>query len=407
MLPALFVVALVLTDGVLLLTRAVPAVGMRLHTHTDDDASWLPRGADEATLKRRFKALSRQLHPDMNKAAGAQEQFIALTSEYRRLLGECRSEQQRRQLEASWLGLGGLGAAAALLFSTAPIVPAVVAAAVSAANYVGELPDVMQRAAADAQAAERSAFRAKSEAAEALHAAEKAEAAAAQRMHEASETYAEATAQWALSLVPAERTATAARSVSCAHARARWWLRIRGVLALRTRAAVMRGQSSLGGAAKALLRVCMPWRRQPRERASEGMAVLDEQLRAAQATQAVALIALRAAAAEANARRAEANAMEAAYAAATSARAAAQHAASVRTTEAQHASQQHQSSRRRVERWHATTTDAKAVGRSVGRFGRALFGATGRAILEALGHAEMREKDEDTRVGGTSTPKRV
>ena len=45
----------------------------------------LPPDADEEAVKRRFRALARQTHPD---AGGTAEQFIALMGRYHRLIGK-------------------------------------------------------------------------------------------------------------------------------------------------------------------------------------------------------------------------------------------------------------------------------------------------------------------------------
>ena len=85
----------------------------------------LPPKYDEAALKKRFKQLSRVMHPDMNQGSEeANAEFKELTAEYARLLQQCRTKEEFKKLEESWMTAGGLAAAATLVFSAVPIVPA-------------------------------------------------------------------------------------------------------------------------------------------------------------------------------------------------------------------------------------------------------------------------------------------
>lgn len=98
-----------------------------------DKAIWFPEGADEATIKKRFRELAATLHPD--RAAGdspdSVAQFQELTEEYTRLLGKCRTADQREALLKGWMSVGGLYAATAAALS-APVVAATAASAVGA-----------------------------------------------------------------------------------------------------------------------------------------------------------------------------------------------------------------------------------------------------------------------------------
>ena len=102
----------------------------------------LPPDVDERALKRRFKELAAVMHPDVNPGSeDANTAFQELTAEYAKLQAACRTTKQRKELEEAWLGLGGLAAATTLVFTTAPIVPAAVAALTGlsrAGNYLSE-----------------------------------------------------------------------------------------------------------------------------------------------------------------------------------------------------------------------------------------------------------------------------
>ena len=384
---------LALACAVALPSQRLPVLPANMRTPTApkmmcSNTAWLPKGADETTLKRRFRELSRQLHPDLNKDGHAQDQFVALTAEYRQRLDECHNEQQRKELEAAWLQLGGLGAAAALVFSTAPLIPAAVAATVGAANFAGKLPslgkvaEATAKAAAQAEEAEQAAEMTVAEATSALdRAASEAEAAAARCLaaQHASEA---AAARWSSALVPAQQSTSAARMASFAHARARWWLRLRGVFFLRSKASVLRGLSSVGNTSIALLGLALPYRKQRRAAMRRLMGRLDQQLRDAHATQALALASLHAAADEARERNAEAMAAERVHAAALAATATASGKLAARAAEVERARLERIDRQRDVENWGKTTEDAKAVASSMGGLGRAIAGATGQAFLD-------------------------
>ena len=97
---------------------------------------------NEIALKKRFKKLAAELHPDVNAGSPeANAAFQELTAEYSRLRQECRTAAQREELEEAWLSLGGLAAAVTLVFSTAPIVPAAVAAVTGLSKAGGYLSE--------------------------------------------------------------------------------------------------------------------------------------------------------------------------------------------------------------------------------------------------------------------------
>ena len=132
-----------------------PPLAMRGATLPKEDATLLlPRGADEATLKRRFKKLAAIMHPDKRgEDAEAVAQFQALTEEYAQRRQECRSAAARDELEKAWLAVGGMAAAATLVYTTSPIVPASVFAAVKGANMIASIPAGLEKQAAQTSAA--------------------------------------------------------------------------------------------------------------------------------------------------------------------------------------------------------------------------------------------------------------
>ena len=134
----------------------------------------LPRGVSERDLKARFKELARSMHPDVSGDPQAEARFQELTVEYARLRDECRSAKQREALEQSWLQLGGLGAAAALVLSLEPVVPATIATGIAISTAAERVPGILANRtsrkaeeAATAADAQQSAMRAGEEAARA------------------------------------------------------------------------------------------------------------------------------------------------------------------------------------------------------------------------------------------------
>ena len=78
----------------------------------------LPEGTDAATLKKEFKLLAAQLHPDRAGADGdAVAKFQHLSAEYQRLLAKCKTADQRDTLRRGWLSVGGVTAVAAAAIS--------------------------------------------------------------------------------------------------------------------------------------------------------------------------------------------------------------------------------------------------------------------------------------------------
>lgn len=100
---------------------------------SSDKASWFPEGADEATIKKRFRELAATLHPDRvdGDSIDAVAQFQELTEEYTQLLGKCRTADQREALRIGWMSVGGLYAATAVALG-APVVAETAAIAVGA-----------------------------------------------------------------------------------------------------------------------------------------------------------------------------------------------------------------------------------------------------------------------------------
>ena len=99
----------------------------------------LPKGLDEAALKRKFKKLAAIMHPDVNEnSEDAVARFQELTEEYAQRRQECRDAQAREELEVAWLRLGGMAAAATLVFNANPVVPATVLATVKGIDVVAD-----------------------------------------------------------------------------------------------------------------------------------------------------------------------------------------------------------------------------------------------------------------------------
>ena len=53
----------------------------------------IPKSADQATIRKAYKKLARQYHPDLNKDAGADERFKEVNTAY-----EVLSDEQRHSL---------------------------------------------------------------------------------------------------------------------------------------------------------------------------------------------------------------------------------------------------------------------------------------------------------------------
>jgi hypothetical protein len=87
------------------LTRLTSAHACRCRiglTAVDRDAS-LPRNVDEKTLKRAFKQLAFELHPDMRGGdADAAAKFAQLSADYHRLLSESRQGAQASAVGGLW-----------------------------------------------------------------------------------------------------------------------------------------------------------------------------------------------------------------------------------------------------------------------------------------------------------------
>ena len=77
---------------------------------------WFPETSDTAVLKRRFKELAAEYHPDRVGDVGDDDtvvQFQELSAEYQRLLAKCQTAKQRDTLQRGWISVGGLTAVAA------------------------------------------------------------------------------------------------------------------------------------------------------------------------------------------------------------------------------------------------------------------------------------------------------
>ena len=73
------------------------------------DILGVPRGASDADIKRAFRRLAQQWHPDVSTAAGADDRFKEINEAYQVL-----SDPQRRQAYDTF-GRAGLGGGAAWL----------------------------------------------------------------------------------------------------------------------------------------------------------------------------------------------------------------------------------------------------------------------------------------------------
>ena len=97
---------------------------------------WFDGVEDEAAIKRRFKELAVKLHPDANlDDAEAEGRFKDLSRDYTAALKRCKSEAELAELQSSWVRLGGMAAAVALVLSNPAIT--VAAAATLASQYLG------------------------------------------------------------------------------------------------------------------------------------------------------------------------------------------------------------------------------------------------------------------------------
>uniref|UniRef100_A0A7S4F0T3 J domain-containing protein n=1 Tax=Chrysotila carterae TaxID=13221 RepID=A0A7S4F0T3_CHRCT len=102
---------------------------------------------DEASLKRRFKQLAAELHPDRSSAPDAAERFKLLVDEYLLLLLEAQVKARKQDLAGAW---AILAAAAAALWSAEsdPMLPAMLIGVGVAITLAAErdLPVLMQAA---------------------------------------------------------------------------------------------------------------------------------------------------------------------------------------------------------------------------------------------------------------------
>ena len=74
-------------------------------------------GADEETLKKHFRKLAAREHPDVSTAPDADDRFQTLTTEYTRLMEECRTGAARLELAQVWASLGGAYLAVSVAFN--------------------------------------------------------------------------------------------------------------------------------------------------------------------------------------------------------------------------------------------------------------------------------------------------
>ena len=112
-------------------------------------APFFPPDADEATLKKRFKELAVDLHPDrMGSDApdDAVERFQTLSAEYHRLLHECQTADQRETLRAGWKAMGGLMTIIAVA-STEPALAVAMVGSLGSVALLSALADTLVPAA--------------------------------------------------------------------------------------------------------------------------------------------------------------------------------------------------------------------------------------------------------------------
>ena len=96
-------------------------------------------GLDEASLKRRFKMLALELHPDRNPYASA-ESFASLSSEYKRRLSELQAQRDHARLDALWQLWAGATACASLATACASVVvPTAVVVGLTTQEHVNTL----------------------------------------------------------------------------------------------------------------------------------------------------------------------------------------------------------------------------------------------------------------------------
>ena len=109
------------------------------------EEGWFPVDADEAELKRRFRALAAEMHPDRygpGAPADAVEKFQELSEEYQRLLNQCETAEQQNELQRAWIRVGGIagGIAAAV---AEPTLAATGAAALGSVALLSLVIDVL------------------------------------------------------------------------------------------------------------------------------------------------------------------------------------------------------------------------------------------------------------------------
>ncbi len=106
-----------------------------------DEYSLAANRGDEEALRRRFKELATQLHPDVSTADDAEARFATISAEYDRLLRECRTMNARATLMRTFMRVGGLAAAATVMsaVSSEPALAALVA------TSFGTLSNVLDR----------------------------------------------------------------------------------------------------------------------------------------------------------------------------------------------------------------------------------------------------------------------
>lgn len=79
--------------------------------------AFFPQGATREELKKRFKALAADLHPDRVGGDSDVEDFKRLSAEYKSALAKCTDSDERELLHRAWMSLGGLMALTAAAYS--------------------------------------------------------------------------------------------------------------------------------------------------------------------------------------------------------------------------------------------------------------------------------------------------